>query len=45
VIAQLAYRRAVPHAEELCAIYLKERADEEQGERGPGEHEALERHP
>jgi len=26
------YRRAIPHAEELYAIYLKERADEEQGE-------------
>ena len=26
------YRRAVPRAEELYAIYLKERADEEQGE-------------
>jgi hypothetical protein len=23
------YRRAIPHAEELYAIYLKERADEE----------------
>jgi len=26
------YRRAIPHAEGLYAIYLKERADEEQGE-------------
>jgi hypothetical protein len=26
------YRRAVPCAEELYAIYLKERVDEEQGE-------------
>ena len=39
------YRRAVPRAEELYAIYLKERADEEQGGGFPGEHEALERHP
>jgi hypothetical protein len=28
------YRRAIPHAEELYAIYLKERAEDQQ-EEGP----------